>query len=73
MNPLPKLTDQENHSITTSSFPISQYQNIVNKTKKILTRLLQRWDRNNSRARPSAHAMTPTEILELKVYSIELK
>ena len=53
--------------------PISQDQSIENNTKRILTHILKRWDGNNSSAPPSADTITPTEVVALNVYSVELK
>ena len=50
-----------------------QYQSIENNKKRILTHILKRWYRNKSSAHPSAHAITPDEVVALKVYDIELK
>ena len=44
VNPLPKLTDQENHSIVTPFGSSYQDQYIETKTKIILTHVLKRWN-----------------------------
>ena len=73
VHPLSKLTDQEKHSIATSFGSSSQYQSIDNNKKRILTHTLKRWSGNKSSNNPSAHAMTPSENVSIKVYSIEIK
>ena len=38
-----------------------------------MTRILKRWDGNKSSSHPSAHEMTPAEVLALNLYSIEIR
>ena len=73
MNPPPKLTDQEKHSIVTYFGSSSQDQSVENSTKIIMNHLLKRRNGKKSSTHPSAHAMTPTKILAVKVYSIGIK
>ena len=69
----PKFTDKEKVSIATYFGYSFQYQSIENNKKRILTHILKRWYRNKSSAHPSAHAITPDDVVALKVYDIELK
>ena len=73
MNPPPKLTYKERISIKTSFGYSSQYQSIKNNTKINLTHILKRWNGNKSNGNPRAHAMTPAEVVTLKVYAIGIK
>ena len=73
MNPPSKLIYQEMCSCATTILPISQDQSIENNTKRIMTHLLKHWGGKNSSVHPSANALTPTEVVALKVYSIKLK
>ena len=70
VNPSPKLIDQENRSIATSFCSSSQDQSIENNTKIILNHILKRWNENKSSTNPSTHALTPAEIVALKLYFI---
>ena len=71
--PSPKLTDQEKLSLVTYFLPIYQDQSIENNTKRILTHILNRCDRNKSSTHPTTHAFTRAEHVALKVCSIVLK
>ena len=73
VNPPPEWTDQETGSTVTSFFPSYQDQSIENNTKIMLTHLLKSWYGNKSRAHPSAHALSPAEVVSLKEYYIELE
>ena len=73
MNPSPKLTDQEKKSVMNSFDSYSQDQCIETNTKRILTRILMSWNEDKSIEHPSTCAFTPSEIVALKIYSIELK
>ena len=73
MTPSPKLTDQEKKYVRNSFDDPSQDQCIETKSKRILTRVLRRWDGNKSNAHPSISALTPADTVALKIYSIELK
>ena len=48
-------------------------QGIKTNTKRILTRVLNNWNENKSIAHPSTCVLTPSEIVAMKIYSIELK
>ena len=39
---------------------------------RIMTRIFKRWYGNKSSDHPSTHALTPDELVALKVYSIDL-
>ena len=73
VNPLPKLTDQENLSIVTFFGSYSQDKSVENNTKIIPTHVLNHMNENKSSANPSKHALTSYELLALKVFSIEQK
>ena len=66
MNPSPKLTDQENRSIGSSS----QYQGIETNAKIILTRVLKHQNENKTSAHPITSALTSAETVDMKIYSI---
>ena len=73
VNPSPKLADQEKRSIVTSFGSSSQYQCIETNTKRIMTHVLKRWNKNKSSAHQSICALTPAETVFQKIYSIEIK
>ena len=73
VTPYPKLTDQEKKHVRNSFNAPSQDQCIETNSKRILTRVLRRWDGNKSNAHPSTSALTPAETVALKIYPIELK
>ena len=73
LNLPPKLTDKVKRTTVTSYRSYSQDQSIENNTKRIMTNPFKRWVGKKSSAHPSAHAITPTEVVSLKVYSIEIK
>ena len=73
VNPPPKLTDQEKHSIANSFVSPSQDQCIETNTKRILTHVLKRWNEDKSIAHPSTCAFTPAETVAMTIYLIELK
>ena len=68
-----KVTDQEKKCV--GNYFDASYQDkcIETTSKRILTRVLWRWDDIESTAHPSTSAMTPAETVALKIYSIELK
>ena len=73
VNPPPKLTDQEKRSIVVFFGSSPQDQIIENNKKRIMTHVLKHWNEIKSSAHPSTHPFTSAELVELKVYSIELK
>ena len=73
VKPSPKLTDQEKKDVRNCFNASSQDKCIENKTNRILTHVLRRWDKNKSNAHPSTCALTPADTVHLKIYSIELK
>ena len=73
VNPPPNLIDKEKRVVVTYLLTISQDQSIENNTRIILNHILKGWDGNKSSAHPSAHVITPADVLSMKLYSIELK
>ena len=73
VTPSPKVTDQQKECARNYFNASSQDQCIETNSNRILTHVLRRWDYNNSYAHPSTSAMTPSETVALKIYSIELK
>ena len=73
MKPYLKLTDQEKKHVRNYFDVSSQDQCTETNTKIIMTHVLRRWYENTSNAHPSTCALTPTENVALKIYSIELK
>ena len=73
VTPSPKLTDQEKKYVRNSFDASSQDQCIETNSKRILTHVLRRWDGIKSNAHPSTSALTPSENVDLKIYSFELK
>ena len=51
----------------------SQEKCVETNTKRILTRVLNSWNEQNSIAHPSTCVLDPAETVALKIYSIELK
>ena len=70
VNPSPKFTDHKNRIIATSFGSSSQYQGIETNAKRIMTRVLKRWNENKSSAHPSKYAITSSKTAALKIYSI---
>ena len=73
MKPSPKLTDQGKKHVRNSFDASSKDQCIETIRKIILTHFLRNWDENKSNAHPSTSALTPSETIAMKIYSIELK
>ena len=73
MNTSPKLTDQVKRSIATSVGYSSQYQGIETNAKRILTHVLNHWNKNNSGAHPITSALTSAKTVALNICSVELK
>ena len=67
VTPSPKLTDQEKKYVRNSFDSSSQDQCIETNSKRILTRVLRRWDDIKSNAHPSTSAMTTAETVALKI------
>ena len=73
VTPSPKVTGQEKKCVRNYFDVSSQDHAIENSSKRILTHILRRWEENKSNAHPSTSALTPSETVALKIYSIELK
>ena len=73
MKPFTKLTDQEKKYVRNSFDDSSQDQCIETNSKRIINNFLRRWDGNKYNAHPSTSALTTSETIALKIYSIELK
>ena len=73
VTPSPKVTNQEKKCVRNSFDTSFQDQCIETNLKRIMTHVLRRWDDIKSNAHPSTSAMTPSETVALKIYSIELK
>ena len=73
VTPSPKVTNQEKKCLRNSFDASSQDECIENTSKRILTHVLRRWDGIKSTAHTSTSAMTPSETVVLKIYSIERK
>ena len=71
--PSPKIIDQEMEIIATSFMNFSQEQMILNTSKTVHTHLLKHWNGNKSSAHTSMNASEPSEHVDMKVFSIELK
>ena len=73
VTPSPKVTDQEKKIVRNCFDDPSPYQYIEKTSKRLLTRVLRRWKEDKSNAHPSTSAMTTSETVDLKIYTIELK
>ena len=70
VNTSPNLTEQEKKSVMNYFDSSSQDQCIETNTKRILTRVLMRWNEDKSIAHPSTCALTPARTIAMKIYSI---
>ena len=73
VSPSPKLTNKEKKYVRNSFYASSQDQCIETNSKRIMTRVLRRWDGNKSNVHPGTSALTPSETVALKIYPIEIK
>ena len=67
VHPSPKLIYQEKISFMNSFDSSSQDECIETNTKRILTRVLMRWNEDKSNAHPSTCASTAAENVALKI------
>ena len=70
VNLSPKLTDQEKRTISTSFVSSSQDQSIEINAKRILNHVFKLWNKTKSCAPPSTCALTSSETVAMKIYSI---
>ena len=73
VNPSPKLTHQAKRSIATYFGSSSQDQCIETNIKKVLTRVLKRWNENKSSVHLITSALTQAKTVAMKIYSFEIK
>ena len=73
VNLSPKLPGQEKRTISTSFGYSSQDQRTETNTKRITAHVLNCWSENKSISHPGTFTLTPSETVDLKIYSIEIK